>query len=187
MFAGMAALQFQAGIFHVVTHAFFKALLFLGAGAIIHALHGEQDIRKMGGLWRDLKLIFVLFLVGAFALSGFPFSSGFFSKDAILTAAYERFATGDYIRLSSLIWVALLVTALLTAFYSARMIAIVFLGKPAEPEHETDHPREIHHPGWLILGPLAVLAFLAAFGGIDRKSTRLNSSHQSVSRMPSSA
>src|SRR5262245_28190805 len=88
MFVGMATAQFQTGLFHVVTHAFFKALLFLGAGAVIHALHGEQDIRKMGGLWRDLKLIFIVVLIGAFALSGFPFSSGFFSKDAILTAAY---------------------------------------------------------------------------------------------------
>jgi len=165
MFVGMATTEFQTGMFHVVTHAFFKALLFLGAGAIIHALHGEQDIWKMGGLWRDMKLIFIVVLVGAFALSGFPFSSGFFSKDAILTAAYEKFARGDYARLSSLIWVALLAAALMTAFYSARLIAVVFLGKRAEPEHGKEHAHDLHLPGWLMMGPLVGLAFLAVVGG----------------------
>jgi NADH-quinone oxidoreductase subunit L len=161
MFAGMASLQFQTGIFHVVTHAFFKALLFLGAGAVIHALHGEQDIRKMGGLWRDLRVIFVTFLIGAFALAGFPFTSGFFSKDAILTAVYERyFETGQMLWP---LWVVLLGAALLTAFYSGRLIAVVFLVKPQESAE--GHERELHRPGWLMLGPLAVLAFLALFGG----------------------
>ena len=164
MFAGLAALQFQTGIFHVVTHAFFKALLFLGAGAIIHALHGEQDIRKMGGLWRDLKLIFFVVLIGAFALSGFPFSSGFFSKDAILTAVYERFVQKQPMFWP--LWIALLVSALLTAFYSARMISVVFLGKRAEPEPGHEEAHELHKPGWLMMGPLVVLAFLAVFGGI---------------------
>jgi NADH-quinone oxidoreductase subunit L len=163
MFVGMATTQFQTGIFHVVTHAFFKALLFLGAGAVIHALHGEQDIRKMGGLWRDLKLIFVVVLVGAFALSGFPFSSGFFSKDAILTAAYESYMASGNIR--GLIWIALLATALLTAFYSARMIAVVFLGRRTEPEHGKEHAHELHRPGWLMMAPLVVLALLAIGGG----------------------
>jgi len=161
MFAGMASLQFQTGIFHVVTHAFFKALLFLGAGAVIHALHGEQDIRKMGGLWRDLKVIFVTVLVGAFALSGFPFTSGFFSKDAILTAVYEQFVQKEAMFWP--LWVVLLGAALLTAFYSGRLIAVVFLGKP--PETPEGHERVIHRPGWLILGPLVALAILALFGG----------------------
>ena len=165
MFVGMATAQFQTGVFHVVTHAFFKALLFLGAGAVIHALHGEQDIRKMGGLWRELRWVFIVFLVGAFALSGFPYSSGFFSKDAILTAAYERFGVVDgNIRL--LLWLSLLVTALLTAFYSARMIAVVFLGKRSEPEEGHEHDAgELHRPGGLMMAPLVVLAFLAASGG----------------------
>ncbi|HTF56572.1 MAG TPA: NADH-quinone oxidoreductase subunit L [Planctomycetota bacterium] len=175
MFAGMASLQFQTGIFHVVTHAFFKALLFLGAGAVIHALHGEQDIRKMGGLWRDLKVIFVTFLVGAFALSGFPLTSGFFSKDAILTAVYERYvSTGDMLWP---LWILLLGAALLTAFYSGRLIAVVFLAKP--PESAEGHERELHRPGWLMLGPLVVLAFLALFGGflhpgVDRLLQTMN-------------
>ena len=163
MFAGMATLHFQTGMFHVVTHAFFKALLFLGAGAIIHALHGEQDIRKMGGLWRELKLIFVVVLVGAFALSGFPFSSGFFSKDAILTAVFERFVQKQPMFWP--LWIALLATALLTAFYSARMIAVVFLGKRAEPEEGHENHHELHRPGGFMMGPLVALAFLAAFGG----------------------
>jgi NADH-quinone oxidoreductase subunit L len=164
MFVGMATTQFQTGMFHVVTHAFFKALLFLGAGAVIHALHGEQDIRKMGGLARELKWIFLVFLVGAFALSGFPFSSGFFSKDAILTAAYERFTPDENIR--TLIWLSLLVAALLTAFYSARLIAVVFLGKRPEPKEGHEHAPELHRPGWLMMGPLVVLAILAALGGL---------------------
>jgi len=164
MFAGMAALKFQAGIFHVVTHAFFKALLFLGAGAIIHALHGEQDIRKMGGLWRDMKLIFFVVLIGAFALSGFPLSSGFFSKDAILTAVYEQYAVKYPVFWP--LWIALLGAAFLTAFYSARLIAVVFLGKRAEPEHGKEEAHDLHLPGWLMMGPLVVLAFLAAFGGV---------------------
>ena len=163
MFAGLASQQFQTGIFHVVTHAFFKALLFLGAGAVIHALNGEQDIRKMGGLWRELKLIFAVFLIGAFALSGFPLLSGFYSKDAILTAVYERYMAQG--QMMGLIWVALVGAAFLTAFYSARMIAVVFLGEPAEPEKDTGHERHIHHPGWLILGPLVALAFLSVVGG----------------------
>jgi NADH-quinone oxidoreductase subunit L len=165
MFVGMATSHFQTGIFHVVTHAFFKALLFLGAGAVIHALHGEQNIWKMGGLWRDLKLVFVVVLVGAFALSGFPLSSGFFSKDAILTAAYEHFqrGQGQDALVWGLVWVSLLGTALLTAFYSARMIAVAFLGR----KHEHDgHAAELHKPGLLMMAPLVVLAFLAAFGGL---------------------
>jgi NADH-quinone oxidoreductase subunit L len=163
MFVGMATTQWQTGMFHVVTHAFFKALLFLGAGAVIHALHGEQDIRKMGGLWKDLKLIFFLFLIGAFALAGFPFLSGFFSKDAILTAAYEKYMASENIR--GLIWISLLVTALLTAFYSARMIAVVFLGMRAEPEHDKEHAHDLHHPGLFMIVPLIVLAVLSVLGG----------------------
>ncbi len=166
--AGLATQHFQPGIFHLVTHAFFKALLFLGAGAVIHALHGEQDIRKMGGLWRELKLVFVVVLVGAFALSGFPFSSGFFSKDAILTSVYARFMVTENVGslLWGLIWMSIVFTAALTAFYSARLIAFVFLGKAAEPPPGLEHPPEPHAPGWLMMGPLLVLAALSAFGGL---------------------
>jgi NADH-quinone oxidoreductase subunit L len=150
-----------------VTHAFFKALLFLGAGAVIHALHGEQDIRKMGGLGKELKKVFILFLIGAFALSGFPFLSGFYSKDAILTAAYEHFQKMQGVDALKwgLVWVSLLGTALLTAFYSARMIAVVFLGKRAEAEHGKEHARELHHPGPFMVVPLAILAVASVAGG----------------------
>jgi NADH-quinone oxidoreductase subunit L len=161
MFAGMASLQFQTGIFHLVTHSFFKALLFLGAGAVIHALHGEQDIRKMGGLSRDLRVVFVTFAVGAAALAGLWPASGFFSKDAILTAVYERMEEGGVMWM---VWPALLATAFLTAFYSARLLAVVFLVK-RNGEGEEGEGHELHRPGWVMLGPLCVLAVLSLVGG----------------------
>src|SRR5262249_30513511 len=106
MFAGIATAQFQTGIFHVVTHAFFKALLFLGAGAVTPALHGEQDIRKMGGLGRKLPALAAVFVAGGLALAGMPLSAGFFSKDAILVAVYEQ--PGSAFKIA---WLMLLVTA----------------------------------------------------------------------------
>jgi NADH-quinone oxidoreductase subunit L len=150
MFVGAAAADFAAGIFHLVTHAFFKALLFLGAGAVIHALGGEQDIRKMGGLARPLRLVCAFFAVGSLALAGFPFSSGFMSKDMILAAAMTRFGP--------LLSAAMVGTAALTAFYSARLFILVFLGRG-------DHPH-VHKPGLSMALPLAVLAGLAAVGGV---------------------
>jgi NADH-quinone oxidoreductase subunit L len=151
MFAGTAAAHFTAGLFHVVTHAFFKALLFLGAGAVIHALHGEQDIRKMGGLARDLKGTFALFLAGALALAGMPGTAGFFSKDLILEAVMARGWGGVALVLTA--------TAALTAFYTARLVIAVFLARPAH-EH-----RDLHAPGPLMTAPLALLAAASLAGG----------------------
>ena len=108
-------------MFHLFTHAFFKALLFLGAGAVIHALHHEQDIWRMGGLRERMKVTFLSFTAGYLALIGCPFFSGFFSKDAILLAAWHQ---------NKLIFVVGLITALLTAFYMTRLLVVVFLGKP---------------------------------------------------------
>ena len=155
MFAGIASSDFTAGIFHVVTHAFFKALLFLGAGAVIHALHGEQDIRKMGGLGKKLPVLAIVFIAGALALAGFPFTSGFVSKDQILTAAFVH---------EPAVYVLLALTALITAFYTTRLCVVVFLAKKEEHGHE-GHAHETHKPGFLMMAPLAVLAVLALGGG----------------------
>src|SRR6266496_3444480 len=141
----------DAAIFHLFTHAFFKALLFLAAGSVIVMLHHEQNIWKMGGLSRNLPITFVTFLVGALALIGCPPFSGFFSKDAILALAYERnmpiFAVG-------------LFTAFLTAFYVVRLLVIGFLGKP-----RSEFASESGESPFVMTGPLIVLALLATIGG----------------------
>ena len=141
----------DAAMFHLFTHAFFKALLFLAAGSIIVMLHHEQNIWKMGGLSRNLPITFLTFVVGALALIGCPPFSGFFSKDAILSLAYERnmpiFGVG-------------LFTAFLTAFYVMRLLVIVFFGKP-----RSEIARESHESPFVMTGPLIVLALLATLGG----------------------
>ncbi|HZF00058.1 MAG TPA: NADH-quinone oxidoreductase subunit L, partial [Planctomycetota bacterium] len=170
MFAGIATANFETGMFHVVTHAFFKALLFLGAGAVIHALHGEQDIRKMGGLGRKLPGLAAVFVAGGLALAGMPFSAGFFSKDAILVAVFQKAGEPAF----GFAWLLLLVTAGLTAFYTTRLILIVFLDKPGHghQEHKEEHQEgdhgahELHKPGLLMMGPLAILAVLSLLGGV---------------------
>ena len=137
-----------AAMFHLFTHAFFKALLFLGAGAIIHALHHEQDIWKMGGLSRSMKWTFRTFTAGYLALIGFPFLSGFWSKDAILSAAYQN---SHYVLFLLGVFVAFL-----TAFYMTRLYVVTFFGAPRS--HEAEHG----HDGPLTMtGPLAVLAVLS--------------------------
>ena len=141
----------DAAMFHLFTHAFFKALLFLAAGSVIVMLHHEQNIWKMGGLSRKLPITFVTFAVGALALIGCPPFSGFFSKDAILALAYER---------NTPIFVVGLFTAFLTAFYVMRLLVIVFFGKP-----RSDVARESGESPVVMTGPLIVLAFLATLGG----------------------
>src|SRR5881296_1134185 len=141
----------EAAMFHLFTHAFFKALLFLAAGSVIVMLHHEQDIWKMGGLSRRLPITFVTFAVGALALIGCPPFSGFFSKDAILALAYER---------NTAIFAVALFTAFLTAFYVIRMLVIVFFGTP-----HSDIARESRESPPVMTVPLIVLALLAALGG----------------------
>ena len=141
----------NAAIFHLFTHAFFKALLFLAAGSVIVMLHHEQNIWKMGGLSRKLPITFVTFVVGALALIGCPPFSGFFSKDAILALAYER---------NTPIFAVALFTAFLTAFYVIRMLVIVFFGTS-----RSDIARESCESPPVMTGPLIVLALLATFGG----------------------
>src|SRR5438477_1171791 len=139
----------QAAMFHLFTHAFFKALLFLGAGSIIVMLHHEQNIWKMGGLAGRLGITFLTFLVGTFALIGLPPFSGFRSKDAILARAYEKDR--------AIFWLALS-TAFLTAFYMLRLVVVVFFGKP-----RSDRARAGFEAPWVMIGPLILLA-IPAFG-----------------------
>jgi NADH-quinone oxidoreductase subunit L len=149
MFVGLGVGAFSAGIFHLMTHAFFKALLFLGAGAVIHGLHGEQDLRQMGGLFKHMRITAITLLCASFAISGFPFTSGFFSKDAILVAAYER-APWMY-------WVGVL-TAGMTAFYVFRAWFLAFTGDYRGHAHPHESPL-------VMTGPLMLLAGLSIFGG----------------------
>jgi NADH-quinone oxidoreductase subunit L len=157
MFCGMASTYFASGLFHVATHAFFKALLFLGAGAVIVAMHHEQDIRKMGGLMKDIPFIAVLFGIGSAALAGIPPFAGFWSKDEIMGNVLGRAMVEGGIWW--LTFALLLVTAGLTAFYTTRLFVLTFMGKPADP-HRHVHPV---HPS--MTGVLVVLAILSAFGG----------------------
>jgi NADH-quinone oxidoreductase subunit L len=151
MFLALGVGAWTAGIFHLMTHAFFKALLFLGSGAIIHCLHHEHNIFKMGGLRSRMPVTFWSFMIGSAALAALPMTSGFFSKDQILLQAYLLPGMGPYF------WIAGLVGALLTAMYSFRLVFIVFFGKlNIEPDRDT---------GWRMAIPLTVLCGLSLIGG----------------------
>ena len=153
MFLGLGVGAYSGAVFHVITHAFFKALLFLGAGSVIHAMHHEQDIRKMGGLKSKLPITHITFLIGCIAIAGvFPFS-GFFSKDEILAAAFEK---------NKIYWVLGLVGAAMTAFYMFRLYATTFLGKFRGSNEQEAH---LHESPWAMTLPLIVLAILSAVGG----------------------
>src|SRR5262245_40187796 len=154
MFAGVGFGAYAAGIFHLVTHAFFKALLFLGAGSVIHGLGGEQDLRKMGGLAPKMVLTTLTMFVGVFGLAGVPGFAGFFSKDEILAAA---FAGGHRAQ-----WALLLFGAFLTAFYAFRLIFLTFLGAPRMPRETAHH---VHESPPTMTIPLVVLAILTIAAG----------------------
>ncbi len=154
MFIGVGVGAFSAGIFHLMTHAFFKALLFLGAGSVIHALSGEQDIRKMGGLKNKIPVTHAVFLAAALAISGIPGLAGFFSKDSILAAAYASGHTG--------IWLLGFITALLTAFYIFRLVYMTFYGESRVDKHTAGH---IHESPKIMTVPLIILAVLSVLGG----------------------
>ncbi|MDH5720391.1 MAG: NADH-quinone oxidoreductase subunit L [Spirochaetia bacterium] len=174
MFMAMGVGAYGAGMFHLMTHAFFKALLFLGSGAVILALHHEQDMRRMGGLYKHVKLLAILFWVAAVAISGIPGLSGFFSKDMILEMAYT-FANGGKI-----LFLLGFMTAILTSFYIFRLIFLTFhtSGDAVKKMEEggshghghDEHGHHSHHSGlvplgWNIMGPLVVLGVLSVFGG----------------------
>jgi NADH-quinone oxidoreductase subunit L len=150
MFAAEGVGDFGGGIFHLFTHASFKALLFLGAGAVIHALHGEQDMRRMGGLRKVMPFTFAIMLIGTLSITGFPFTSGYVSKDAIIEATYAAHTqVGNYA------FVLTLLAAVLTAFYSWRLMFLTFEGKPREPKEVLEHA---HEPPWTMGVPLVLLA-----------------------------
>ncbi len=140
-----------ASMFHLTTHAFFKAMLFLGAGSVIHAVHHEQDIWKMGGLWKKLPWTFGTFLLGVLALTGFPGLSGFFSKEEILTLAYHK---------SGPVMVFATITAGLTAFYMMRLLIVTFFG-----EARSTNALKAHESPKIMIIPLVILAFLTVFAG----------------------
>ena len=154
MFLAMGIGVYSLGMFHLMTHAFFKALLFLAAGSVIHAMDGEQDIRKMGGLRKVMPLTHGTFLIGALALAGFPFTSGYFSKEAIILSSYHE-DMGNFI-----FWAIALITAGMTAFYIFRVYFSTFIGETRSPDA---HPHE--SPTTMVL-PLIILAVFALGGGL---------------------
>ena len=157
MFFALGVSAYSAAMFHLMTHAFFKALLFLGAGSVIHAMSGEQDMRKMGGIWKLIPSTYVLMWVGSLALAGLPFFAGFYSKDLILEAAFADHSWfGTYA-----FWMGI-AAAFMTAFYSWRLILLTFHGKPRADEKVMAH---IHESPMVMLAPLALLAVGAIMAG----------------------
>lgn len=165
MFAALGVGAFSSGIFHLVTHAFFKALLFLGAGSVIHALHGEQDIRKMGGLKKLIPITYITFILASLAISGFPLLSGFFSKDEILAHTFEH---------EKLVWIILSLSSLLTAFYMFRLVFLTFFNDYRGSEESKHH---IHESPWTMAVPLIVLCVLSVVGGLIGLPELISSQH----------
>jgi len=153
MFLALGTGAYVAAVFHVMTHAFFKALLFLGSGSVIHAVGGQQDVRNMGGLQRSLKITYITFLIGCLAIAGIPPFSGFFSKDAILLSAFEH---------NIFLYVVGLITAGLTAFYMFRLLYLTFFGNFRGTEDQRHH---LHESPAAMTIPLIILAILAIVGG----------------------
>jgi NADH-quinone oxidoreductase subunit L len=153
MFLGLGVGAYSGAVFHVITHAFFKALLFLGAGSVIHAMHHEQDIRKMGGLKSKLPITHITFLIGCIAIAGVPPFSGFFSKDEILAAAFAK---------SPVYWVLGVIGAAMTAFYMFRLYATTFLGKFRGTDNQEAH---LHESPMAMTLPLILLAVASAIAG----------------------
>jgi NADH-quinone oxidoreductase subunit L len=153
MFLALGVGAFSAGIFHLMTHAFFKALLFLGAGSVIHAMSGEQDVQKMGGLWDKIPITSRTFLTATLAIAGIPPLAGFVSKDEILGQSFERHPA---------LWIVGFVTAGMTAFYMFRLLFLTFFGYSRADEHTVKH---VHESPYTMTVPLMILAVLSVIGG----------------------
>ena len=182
MFVALGVGAYSAGIFHLFTHAFFKALLFLGAGSVIHAMHHEQDMRNMGGLAKSIPVTFAMMVIGTLALTGFPFTAGYFSKDMIIEASHAA-----HTDVAHYAFILLVIAAFLTSFYSWRLIFMTFFGKPHnekqsahhhdeaahKDEHAGDHhggdAHHVHESPWVMLVPLVVLAIGALGAGYAAK------------------
>jgi NADH-quinone oxidoreductase subunit L len=170
MFVALGAGAYSAGIFHLFTHAFFKALLFLGAGSVIHAMHHEQDIRHMGGLWKKIPFTTAMMAIGTLALTGFPLTAGYFSKDAIIESAYASQSGAQ-----SYAFILLVLAACMTSFYSWRLFFMTFTGRArwghddhhghAADNHHEHHAHEPHESPLTMLVPLALLALGALLSG----------------------
>ena len=157
MFFACGVSAYAAGIFHLFTHAFFKALLFLGAGSVIHAMSSEQDMRKMGGIWRLIPLTYTMMWIGSLSLAGLPFFAGFYSKDVILESAFAaQSSVGTYA-----FWMGML-AAIMTAFYSWRLLFMTFHGEPRADEKTMAH---VHESPKVMTLPLLILALGALFAG----------------------
>ncbi|NGY36801.1 NADH-quinone oxidoreductase subunit L [Flavobacterium sp. XN-5] len=154
MFLALGLGAYEVAVFHVITHAFFKACLFLGSGSVIHALHGEQDMRRMGGLKKVMTITFITFLISSLAISGIPPFSGFFSKDEILLVAFEH---------NKILWFIASLASLMTAFYMFRLLYLTFFKEFRGTAEQKSH---LHESPTLITFPLIVLAILATLGGL---------------------
>ena len=157
MFFALGVSAYGAAMFHLFTHAFFKALLFLGAGSVIHAMSDEQDMRKMGGIAKHIKVTYIMMWIGNLALAGMPFFAGYFSKDIVLEAAYAAHSNVGYFAY----WMGI-AAAFMTAFYSWRLLFMTFHGKPRASEKVMDH---IHESPSIMTGPLLFLSFGAVLSG----------------------
>ena len=161
MFLAIGSGAYVPAVFLMITHAFFKALLFLGSGSVIHGMHEEQDMRRMGRLWKFMPVTAVTFIIGWLAIAGVPPFAGFWAKDEILVYALDR---------SPALYIVGVVTALLTAYYMTRQVILVFFGKARWEDHSAEHGAhgdfKPHESPWIMLVPLVVLAFLSVVGGI---------------------
>jgi NADH-quinone oxidoreductase subunit L len=159
MFFAVGVGAYQAAMFHLFTHAFFKALLFLGAGSVIHAMSDEQDIRRMGGIWRKIPMTYALMWIGSLALAGVPYFAGYYSKDMVLEVAYAAHSgAGMYAFAMGLL------AAFLTAFYSWRLIILTFHGAPRADHHTMEH---VHESPWNMMLPLLLLGVGAVLAGYE--------------------
>jgi len=153
MFLALGLGAYEIAVFHVITHAFFKACLFLGSGSVIHAMHGEQDMRKMGGLRKYMKVTYITFLIATLAISGIPIFAGFFSKDEILMVAFHE---------NKALWVIASLASIMTAFYMFRLLYLTFFKEFRGTDEQKHH---LHESPSLITFPLIVLAILSTVGG----------------------
>ncbi len=169
MFVALGAGGYAMGVYHLFTHAFFKALLFLGAGSVIHAMHHEQDIRNMGGLAKKIPYTAALMAIGTLALTGFPFTAGYYSKDAIIETAYASHTFGK-----DFAFVCVVVAAFMTSFYSWRLWFLTFWGPTRADHHTYDHA---HESPTVMMIPLFVLAAGAILAGFPLKEAFIGHNH----------